>query len=775
MFDYDTIKVDQFKGIFKNYDTESIPPGHFKDALNYSFLANGPCKIRNGTDLLFHIGSESGPDIRRVKRFEIPGQADHIMALANDGGLYDLSVSTTVPIDTTLTLKDFCGVSLYGRFYYSFSNSLEGEQDGVIRVYDPSATPKVRDAAGEAPSGDITLVGTSLTAQAVATVATAQAFTDGVALTLTASPYVPINPNTIKITLTKGTSTITGMTITVVGKDAGGDAKTKDYVNKVLSAGPLTFTTFEEWSSITSITPHGITGTIGTGKLTVQTTGKPPGKVERGYHIIAFSYETNSGFITPPGPASGSGSTINVNYLVFLVTRARKVLQITGLPGTDIIPAGVKKIHILASKSIVKARYSGNPNDYELFYVPKTSGGEVALGTTTATINFFDADLVDSADSLKDNLARLPAGVAMLATSTGRLLVTGVNSTSSVVPSDPNDPANKPGNNTVIWASSGGEPEAISATDGFVIIKPGGEGIRNLAEYRGLIYAFKPARTYATQDSGDLPSTWQVDSIDNSAGAECHSVSIALGSDASSNDQIIVGARSGLELFTGSYAERNLSWKIKEIWDSIDDPTFQDTEIAVDPTNNIIYVTCRISPLATYPDTILVGDYNEGLDWQNIKWSRWNLRQGAASAISFFTHITTNGVELVIGCELGDVIRYIYGSADIADDGVEIDNLIELYRMRNDDAGGVSQVVGYRARVLGNGTLNTTFYGPEDATSITPTTVALTTGVTNNIWVPTNLVADSYALKMVLTGTNRALLISYIWIYGTALWASRPA
>ena len=772
MLDNEKIAVDQFKGIWANYDTESIPLGHFKDAINYQFLAGGPCKIRNGIALATNI--DNGFNIKRIKRFEIPGQDDHIIALDNSGDLYDLNISTATPIHSTGSGSDFCGVSLYGRFYFSYSDGKEGIQDDVVYVYDPNASPTVRAAAGPPPN-DFELAGSSVAAQLVASVANAQSFSSGVALTLTSSPFVPTNPNTIKITLVKGTSTITAMTITVVGKDAGGDAQTKAYVSKVLSAGPLTYTTFEEWSSITSITPSAITGSIGTATLAVATTGKPPGKIERGYHVIALAYETDSGYITAPGPSSGSGKTINVNFLVFLVTKDKRVLTITGIPASP--PSGTAKIHILASKAIVKKRYTGNPNDYELFFVPKTSGGEVAVGTTTATINFFDADLVASADFLKDNLSQLPAGVAMIATSTGRLGIMGVNSTSSVVPVDPDAPGNPPGNNTVLWMSKGGEPESISATDGFVIVKPGGEGLRNSAEYRGLIYLYKQSRTYATQDNGDLPSTWEIQSIDNSVGADSHSVSVSLGADSSTNDQIIVGARSGLELFTGTYAERNLSWKIKEIWDSINDADFYLTEIANDPTNNLLYVICKTSTDSKthVPDTILFGDYNEGLDSENIKWSKWQISDGTIPAYSILTRSTDAGVLLNLASGGGNLYSYTYGDNLVTDDGDEITNSLELWRMRYTDDGGVSQIVGYRARVLGNGTLTPTIYGPEDATSVTLASTALTTSVVNNIWIPTNVVVDSGSLKLVLTGTNRSLLISYIWVYGNAIWTTRPA
>jgi hypothetical protein len=91
------------------------------------------------------------------------------------------------------------------------------------------------------------------------------------------------------------------------------------------------------------------------------------------------------------------------------------------------------------------------------------------------------------------------------------------------------------------------------------------------------------------------------------------------------------------------------------------------------------------------------------------------------------------------------------------------------------DSGGVSQITGVRMRVLGDGTILATLNGPEGLVTTTyPSKIILPTSV-NNIWFPTNFVQDSAALSLVFLGSPGSFLISRIWLYGTELWATRPA
>lgn len=765
------IEIDDFRGLYSWYDESKVPLNHFIDCLNLEYYPGG-FNSRKGIELLYDTsGTELNPGVRRMKRFEIPGSPDRILVLIDNFAIYDASVSFDYPILVVTGMTDFSCVSLYGRAYISPHNGDEGLADVPLYVYDPSVAATARIAAGDPPSDFELSVATTNPTVALADVASAQTVVDTVALTLTTSPYVPPTSNTIKFTMVAGTGTITQLIWTVVGYDAAFQPATEVYVNKTLSAGPLTFTTVDMWSSITSITPSGMAGAIGTGTIKVEVTGKPPGKIERGYHIIAIAYETASGFITRPGPAAGTG----VNFAVFLTTKAKKALTVSGIPAVP--PTGTIKIHILSSKLIVKNRYTGNPNEYELFFVPATSGGIIdPVGPTSRTINFFDADLVDSADFLKDNMARIPAGVALLATSKGRLLIAGLNSTSVVGDGEQDELSN----NTVVFASVGGEPEAFSMTDGFVIVKPGGEGIRNLAEYRGLIYPYKGTRTYVTQDNGGLPSTWEINSIDDAIGAECHGVSIALGSDSSSEDSLIVASKSGLQIFNGTFADRPLSWKIREIWDAIAiENKFNQMEVALDPVNKFIFVSIPF-PVTVGPGYLsgfmLYADYSNGLDWENIKWCPWVFYRegGILIPTTIFTTFENGQCVLRIGSIDENIYTYQYNEVSNQDDDGEAKiSYFETAKLDYAEAGGVSNVTMIRLKIDGGGLMHNTLIGPEAITSETLPDENLGDG-SANLQIKVNFSEDDFSYKALTNDINDNFRVSKIWVFGDEEWAERP-
>lgn len=772
MLDQDKNVIDDFRGLYRWYDEDSVPANHFIDCLNLEYIPRG-FNSRSGLQLLY--SSEAGSiQIKRIKRFEVPGAADRLIALDQFGNLWDASNPGGIggtAILTIATMTDFSLVSLYGRAYISPHNGNEGLPNQKIYVYDPSISLLARSAGGIAPSDFDLIVATLTPTVALADVAAAQSFSSGVPLTQTANPYLPPTSSTLKFTLVKGTSTITAMTLTVVGKDAKGAAATKVYVNKVLSLGPLTFICVEIWSNITSITPSAIVGGIGTATLNVKVTGKPPGKVEKGLHVIAVAYETASGFITRPGPAAGSG----VNYNVFNVVRGGKALTVSGIPAVP--PTGVTKIHILASKSIVKSRYTGNPNEYELFFVPESGGGKIDVGTTSANINFFNADLVDSADFLKDNLDDIPAGVTLLATSKGRLLIAGVNSISSVV--EKQDDTQQIANNTVIWGSKGGEPESFSATDGFIIVKPGGEGIRNLAEYRTLIYAYKGTRTYATQDNDGLPVTWELNSVDDAIGTEAHGVSISLGSDSASEDVLIVASRSGLQVFNGTYSERPLSWKIREIWDNIvKENKFNQIEVAIDPVNKFLFIAVPFSISGYATGSLLYADYSDGLSWDTIKWCPWVfVRTGPAVLIpsSIFTTFESGIPVLRIGSTDKNVYTYQYKFALAHDNGVAKTAFFQTSNLNNSENGGVTHVTGVRLLTIGPCTLKNSIIGPQGVVTETLPNEIIASPQPSNVLIKLNFVEDRISYKGLVDGLTARMSFSKIWVFGTEAWLERPA
>ncbi len=288
MFDQALVTLSEFRGLYANFEEDTVPPNHFKSTLNLAF-GPGYFGSRLGTTANLTVS-----DVRRIAVYNIPGAASRLLVLNGSGQLFDSSISLAVPILTIALMTDFSVASMFGRAYITPHNGKLGLDNEVVYVY--NGTGLARAAAGLPPAGfDLTLAVVTPTTpltDIVAPVAPANG-----AQILTSSPFVPNWPNTIKFTQTGGA--VTAITITVVGI-IGNEAATEVYTNKIASAGPTTYTTGEIWQSITSITISGLAGAGGLFK--VETTGVPAGKLEVGYHVIGVVYETISGFLTKPGP-----------------------------------------------------------------------------------------------------------------------------------------------------------------------------------------------------------------------------------------------------------------------------------------------------------------------------------------------------------------------------------------------------------------------------------------------------------------------------------------
>ncbi len=310
------------------------------------------------------------------------------------------------------------------------------------------------------------------------------------------------------------------------------------------------------------------------------------GNVESGIHIFAVVYETDTGYLTSIGPDTLTPLTCPGGFSVDLAT-------IPISPNTY-----VTKRHIVATKSIDPASYTGDVRGYQFFFVP--DGVIPDNTTTTAVVSFFDSELLEDASHLIDNFASIPAGGG-LGLYHNRMLVWDTATDISIV-----------------LVSAPGEPEAISQVDGLVLLPSQGEGISHCAEYRDVLYIFKVNSTSATADNGDVPSSWPVQVIDQGIGAAKHGIAI-VGMFGSINiEYLIIMNYSGIFIFNGTYTRPELSWKIKDFWIS-----FTQFEIALlseiynDPLHQIIFVNIPSMQM------ILIGDYANALNPKDIRWGKW--------------------------------------------------------------------------------------------------------------------------------------------------------
>lgn len=334
---------------------------------------------------------------------------------------------------------------------------------------------------------------------------------------------------------------------------------------------------------------------LGDGTAARKAAGSPPsgtlsvadgaaGNTDAGDHIFGAVFESDTGWLSAPG------------VLVNFETEAAKSVTFTNIPTSG--NASVTKVHIVASKVIED--YNGDLEGYQLFFIP---GATVDNGTTSlADISFFDADLLEDASHLLDNYEEIPAG-AVLGLYHNRLCLAATFDDISIA-----------------LVSAPGEPEAISQIDGIIIVPLDGNPITNLQELRDVLYITKRNRTASYIDNEDEPSSWPLTFIDQALGSVVHGIATVLDSGSSSVDYLLVANYKGINIFSGQYSTPELTWKIQNFWASLDRNEFRQIQMLNDSINQRLYV---VVPSGFF-NILLVGDWKNGLDPKNIRWTLWN-------------------------------------------------------------------------------------------------------------------------------------------------------
>lgn len=303
------------------------------------------------------------------------------------------------------------------------------------------------------------------------------------------------------------------------------------------------------------------------------------GNVEPGLRVYGVVYETDSGFLTKIGP----------DTLPTLVSPGGDSVDLTNIPVSP--SSAVIARHIVSTRAIVG--YNGNQIGYQFFFVP---GGEIADNTTTTlTISFFDDELLSDASHLLDILSEIPAVVG-LTTYHNRMVAY---------------------NFEIARVSQAGEPEAFDAIVGLVVVPKDSKPLTNAQEFRDILYLFKNVRTFGVQDNGDDPINWPLTTLDQGIGASQHGVATVLQTGGVSIEFVIIINYAGIYLFSGIYNKPELSYKINDYWVGLNFSDFLNIEIYNDSIRKILYIIL--------PDRqkMLIGDYRDGLDYQNIRWAFW--------------------------------------------------------------------------------------------------------------------------------------------------------
>ncbi len=312
------------------------------------------------------------------------------------------------------------------------------------------------------------------------------------------------------------------------------------------------------------------------------------GFCDLGLHVIGVVYETDTGYITAPGP---------IYFAVQTFVNDQKAIEVHNIPVSPL--SYVIKRHLVSTRAIPE--FNGNNYKpqfgFQFYFIP---GGNIDNNTDTDKIvSYYDADLLEDASHLIDNFEEIPAGTSLTGYNNRMVLTT---------------PFDTP---SLAYASAPGEPEAVDQIDGILQLPIDGNPITMAQEFRGILYIFKRTRTYAFSDNQDVPTTWQITPIDLGIGCPVHGVGQVLDSGGVNIDFLLVTDFSGVMIFNGNYARPELSYVIQDYWLAIDRNDFGQIQILNDTLLQRIYI-------ALPNRIILYADYSYGLNPKRIRWHPWS-------------------------------------------------------------------------------------------------------------------------------------------------------
>lgn len=304
------------------------------------------------------------------------------------------------------------------------------------------------------------------------------------------------------------------------------------------------------------------------------------GHTDPGLHIFATVYEYNTGYLSPP------------SQFTQFSTVAGSSVSFAGIQTTG--DTNVTKVHIVATKVITN--FNGNLEGYQFFFIPdaNVNNGTLVLNN----VSFYDDELLEDASHLIDNYTEIPAGCS-LSIYRNRLVLTTTYD-----------------NINLLLISEAGEPEAINQITGILEFPPDGNPVTCTQELRDVLYVGKRSKVGSYTDNGDDPANWDTtfNLVDSSLGWPVHGIATVLDSGGASVDFLICTTFTGIAIFNGRFILPELSYKIQGLWFELERNQFRKIQIVNAAINKWI--------LCVLPDSrLLIGDYSNGLDPKNIRWT----------------------------------------------------------------------------------------------------------------------------------------------------------
>lgn len=489
------------------------------------------------------------------------------------------------------------------------------------------------------------------------------------------------------------------------------------------------------------------------------------GDCDIGIHKFGVSYITNTGYTTQPGP-TGSIAAGGIGDEKFfepatVTSTGGKCITLSGIPigGPEVVAR-----QILATQANQDLYFNAGGRIFDGTSLVPWDGIIHDNTTTSITISFFDTDLAVSADRLFDLLPIIPAGtfglIAGITTYHGRVLYWG-------------------GEFNLIRVTDPGSAEAIDNVNGFIQLPEQNDGndVTNASNLQDTLYFFKLVGIFSVTDNGGDPNTWSIITIEQGVGC---AVALSLGTvslatPAFAQNQInLVTDLGGIYLFNGAIIQPPLTWKINDLWLSIMEQTnLQGSMIAVDPYFKLIYYACVGNALGTPGwGNLLVADYNDGLDAQNIKWSIWTF-PFPITAIGMMSFTDVDGLSNRFRVGSGNnIVKYEVGA--LTDLGGPIVTVWRSYYLA--PSLGALNIFRYlRARLPYKDPISITLFSEDDAFTKSPPGFALPYTPGRDLTREFNFMDEKMSIQLCCNATHGGFILQRLDAFCKERYAMRPA
>jgi len=720
------IELREFNGIWSRGNPDEVPQDHLIDSLNIMHVAKGKCITRFGTSEYQALGFTGTVAMFQSSMLPQPAATDttevlNWLTLGTDGNLYFGDSGT--PLISLGGATDFAALNMFNRTFISPNVGRLGFKTGYLLIlYNYNGSYLIREAAGPAPRADTDNFAAANTSTDGNTAAGVHlycvAYQTDTGFVTSPGPKVKLTGPPWLFTVTAGNPTL------------------------ITSAVPLNFVTGD------SIQISGCTGSW------------VPLNDFWNLTIKAATYEGVTQFTVPlDSSAFGGFSGTLVVYGEFYAAS----VDADGIHTVELtnIPTGPSYV----IQRIILATQAGGT---EFFFVP--NGTIYDNSTTTFDVDFYDTDLVISADYLFDYMEVIPGGTG-LCKYNGRLVITGAFFYDQTA-----------------LLSDVSNPEGINTVSDYVSIplENDGNSLVACSILRGILYLFREVGFWNTQDNGGDPSTWPVYVTDLTIGAYqkglCGFTTTQSGA-ADTGDIILIAAREGLYIFDGTVRRPELSFKIQDIWSTIPLAVsyggFNNVQVCQSVWTHQIFIAYPSTSESQYADALLVGDYDPipgVLDPIGIRWSRF-VFPNTPTAIK-------TGATLYVASADGDGPGYIW-QLDSTQENDYGDNAIENYIMTflwSAMPGWVCFYKAFRFRINANGTVSVTCYGEDNVLSETTPATGYILNTLAGMSPPAgkeflqliNFVNEKISLKIGTNATDANMNINRLEIFGLGRWQVRP-